>query len=127
MEQVGIRGILTDTTTFLSQPVSALMIFSVGFNFSLSSSSRSAITKISVIHFAYYAVVCLIAQAALFLIQDVDMLTRLAIFLYCMLPGSYLSPSLGRSEEEYQVSSGVCSILTLVCLAIVCVMVAVII
>ena len=127
MEQVGIRGILTDTTTFLSQPVSALMIFSVGFNFSLSSSSRSAIAKISVIHFAYYAVICLIAQAALFLVPDVDMLTRLAIFLYCMLPGSYLSPSLGRSEEEYQVSSGVCSILTLVCLAIVCVMTAVII
>ena len=127
LNAVGVGGIITEVTGFISQPVSALMIFSVGFNFSLSSSSRSAITKISVIHFAYYAVVCLIAQAALFLVPDVDMLTRLAIFLYCMLPGSYLSPSLGRSEEEYQVSSGVCSILTLVCLAIVCVMTAVII
>lgn len=127
MDQVGIRGILTETTTFLSQPVSALMIFSVGYNFSLSSGCRSAITRISVIHFVYYAVVCMIAQAALFLIPEVDMLTRLAIFLYCMLPGSYLSPSLGRSEEEYQVSSGVCSILTIVCLAIVCVMTAIIV
>lgn len=127
METVGIRGILTETTTFLSQPVSSLMIFSVGYNFSLSAGNRSAIMKISVIHFAYYGMVCLLAQAALFLVPGVDNLTRLAIFLYCMLPGSYLSPSLGHSEEEYQVSSGVCSVLTIVCLAIVCVLTAVVV
>ena len=121
LETIGIRGIITETTTFLSQPVSALMIFSVGYNFSLSKGSRSTIAKISVIHFAYYGIVCLLAQAALFLIPDVDNLTRLAIFLYCMLPGSYLAPSLGRSEEEYQMASGVCSILTLVTLSVVCI------
>lgn len=121
MDSVGIGGIVMETTTFLSQPVSALMIFSVGYNFSLSSSSRSAIAKISAIHFVYYAVVCLIAQAVLFLIPNVENLTRLAIFFYCILPGSYLAPSLGRTEEEYRFSSGVCSILTLVCLVIVCI------
>ena len=124
MESVGLAGILTETTGFLSQPVSALMIFSVGYNFSLSAGSRGAIFKISAIHFVYYALVCGIAQAVLFLVPNVDILTRLAIFLYCMLPGSYLSPSLGRTEEEYRVSSGVCSVLTLVCLAIVCVLAA---
>ena len=121
MDHVGIGGILTETTGFLSTPVSALMIFSVGYNFSLSEGSRSTIAKISVIHFAYYGLVCLLVQGVLFLIPDVDILTRLAIFLYCMLPGSYLAPSLGRNEEEYQIASGVCSILTLVTLAIVCV------
>ena len=124
MDTIGVRGIVTETTTFLAQPVSALMIFSVGYNFSLSEGSRSTITKVSVIHFAFYGVVCLIAQAVLSLLPDVDMLTRLAIFLYCVLPGSYLSPSLGRNEGEYQVASGVCSNLTVVCLAIVCVMAA---
>lgn len=124
MDTVGIRGVLTETTTFLSQPVSALMIFSVGYNFSLAPGSRSTIAKISFIHFAYYGVLCLIAQAVLFLIPGVDALTRLAIFLYCMLPGSYLSPSLGRTEEEYQISSGVCSILTVVTLSIVCILAA---
>lgn len=124
MDSVGIGGIITETTGFLSQPVSALMIFSVGYNFSLSAGSRSTIFKISGIHFVYYGIVCLIAQGALFLVPNVDSLTRLAIFLYCMLPGSYLSPSLGRSEEEYRVASGVCSVLTVVCLAIVCVMAA---
>jgi len=127
MDSVGIGGILTETTTFLSQPVSALMIFSVGYNFSLTEGSRSAIAKISAIHFVYYGIVCLIAQAVLFLVPDVDNLTRLAIFLYCMLPGSYLAPSLGRGEEEYQIASGVCSILTLVCLVIVCIMTAVLV
>lgn len=126
LDTAGIAGILTETTTFLSQPVSALMIFSVGYNFTLSAGSRKTIAKISVIHFVYYAAVCLVAQAALFLVPDVDILARLAIFLYCILPGSYLSPSLGRTEEEYQISSGVCSVLTLVCLAIVCVMTVVI-
>ena len=121
LETIGLRGIITETTTFLSQPVSALMIFSVGYNFSLAKGNLSTIAKVSVIHFVYYGIVCLLAQAALFLIPDVDSLTRLAIFLYCMLPGSYLAPSLGRSEEEYQMASGVCSILTLVTLAIVCV------
>ena len=121
LETIGVRGIITETTTFLSQPVSALMIFSVGYNFSLAKGSRSTIAKVSIIHFAYYGIVCLLAQAALFLIPDVDNLTRLAIFLYCMLPGSYLAPSLGRSEEEYQMASGVCSILTLVTLAVVCI------
>ena len=127
MDQVGIGGILTETTGFLSTPVSALMIFSVGYNFSLSEGSRSTIAKISVIHFAYYGLVCLLVQGVLFLIPDVDILTRLAIFLYCMLPGSYLTPGLGRTEEDYHIFSCVCSVLTLVCLAIVCVMAAVVV
>ena len=120
METAGIRGIVTESTTFLSQPVSALMIFSVGYNFSLAEGNRRDIFRISAIHFVYYGFVCLIAQGVLFLIPNVDSLTRLAIFLYCMLPGSYLSPSLGRTEEEYQISSGVCSILTVVSLLVFC-------
>ena len=51
-------------------------------------------------------------------------MTRWALLLYCMLPGSYLAPSLGRSEEDYTVASGVCSILTVVSLLIFCVMAA---
>lgn len=121
MDSVGLGGIVTETTTFLSQPVSALMIFSVGYNFTLAAGSRTDIVKISAIHFGYYGIVCLLTQGILFLVPGVDSLTRLAIFLYCMLPGSYLSPSLGRNEEEYQVASGVSSILTLVILAIVCI------
>jgi hypothetical protein len=41
--------------------------------------------------------------------------------MYSTLPASYLAPSLGRSEDDYAVASGVCSILTLVSLAVFCV------
>ena len=124
LEKFGVLGVITETTGFLSQPISALMLFSVGFNFSLAKGSRKDVFRISALHFTGFAVACLIIQALLFLIPGVDTLTRLAIFLYCMLPGSYLAPSLGRNEADYQVASGVCSILTLVTLAIVCVMAA---
>lgn len=126
LESVGLAGIITESTSFLSQPVSALMIFSVGYNFSLAKGSRSAIIKISVIHFVMYAIFCVIIQLALFLVPGVDSLTRWAILLYCTLPASYLSPGLGRSREDYTVASGVCSVLTVTSLMVFCIMAAVV-
>ena len=61
---------------------------------------------------------------ALFLLPNVDSLTRWAVLLYCALPGSYLSPGLGRSAEDATMASGVCSVLTATCLAVFCVMAA---
>lgn len=126
LERVGIAGIITDSTTFLSQPVSALMIFSVGYNFSLAKGSREVIFRISAIHFAAFAVFCALIQLGLFLVPGVDALTRWAILLYCALPASYLAPGLGRSQEDYTVASGVCSVLTVTCLTIFCIMAALI-
>lgn len=126
LDAVGIGGIITESTSFLAQPVSALMIFSVGFNFSLAKGSRTAIFRISAIHFAVQAVFCVIIQAALFLVPDVDVLTRWAILMYCTLPGSYVAPSLGRSEEDFTVASGVCSLLTVTSLIAFCCMAAVV-
>ena len=125
MECAGVLGIVTETTGFLSQPISALMLFSVGFNFSLAKGRRKAIFQISALHFAVFALFALLIQGALFLIPNVDSLTRWAVLLYCMLPGSYLAPSLGRSEEDFTFASGVCSILTVVSLAVFCVIAAV--
>lgn len=124
LENFGLLGIVTETTGFLAQPISALMLFSVGFNFSLAKGSRKAIFQISAIHFTAFALFALVTQGALLLIPNVDPLTRWALLLYCMLPGSYLAPSLGRSEEDYTMASGVCSILTVVSLAIFCVIAA---
>ena len=124
MDSVGIGPVITETTTFLSTPISALMIFAVGYNFSLEKGSRSTIVKISVIHFSVFALFCLLIQGALFLVPNVDALTRWAILLYCTLPGSYLATGLGRSQDDYVMASGVCSILTVVSLLIFCVMAA---
>ncbi len=74
--------------------------------------------------FGAYIVVCLIAQAALCLLPGVDMLTRWAVLLYCVLPCSYLSPGMGSTQKEQAIGSGVCSVLTVVCLAVFCVLTA---
>lgn len=120
LDDVGIGGIITESTGFLGQPISAMMIFSVGYNFSLAKGNRTTIFKISLIHFAMFAVFCVIIQAGLFLIPDVDALTRWVLLMYCTLPASYLAPSLGRSQEDFTVASGVCSVLTVVSLIIFC-------
>ena len=103
-----------------------MMIFSVGYNFSLSSGNRSVIFKIATIHFVIYAVSGVLIQLGLSLIPNVDPLTRWATLLYCTLPASYLAPTLGRTEEDRAMASGVCSILTVVSLAIFCIMAAVV-
>lgn len=122
LDQIGVGPVITETTGFIAQPVSASMLFSVGYNFSLGEGSRRQIFRISAIHFSFFAAVCVIIQAALFLVSSVDASTRWAILLYCMLPASFLSPSLGRTEEDATVSSGVCSILTVACLIVFCLM-----
>jgi hypothetical protein len=60
----------------------------------------------------------------LFLLPSVDVMTRWAILMYCTLPASYLAPSLGRTQEDYTVASGVCSVLTVTSLIAFCVMAA---
>lgn len=124
LEAVGIGAVITESTSFLSQPVSALMIFSVGYNFSLAKGSRAAIVRISAIHFLMFAAFCLVIQGVLFLVPGVDSLTRWVILLYCTLPASYLAPGLGRSAEDYTMASGVCSVLTVTSLIVFCIMAA---
>lgn len=121
LENAGIDKIITETTGFLAQPVSAVILFSVGYNFSLKGESLKHTIKISAIHFGMFAVFCVIMQGVMFLLPSVDEKTRWALLIYCTLPSSYLSPGLGRSEEDYKVASGVCSLLTVVNILIFCV------
>ncbi len=124
LDSVGVGGILTESTSFLAQPVSAMMIFSVGYNFSLSKGNRRDIFRIAGLHFAMFAVFGLLAQLVLFLVPNVDAMTRWAMVLYFSLPASYLASSLGRTEKEATVASGVCSLLTVVSLLVFCVIAA---
>lgn len=124
LDAVGIGGIIRQTTGFLAQPVSAAMLFSIGFNFSLSRDNRGEILKIAGISFAFSAAACLIMQGVLFLVPGVDALTRWTVLLYCTLPASFLAPSLSRNHRESMISSGVCSILTVVTLISFCMIAA---
>lgn len=124
LDAIGVGGIIRGSTGFLAQPVSAAMLFSIGYNFSLSSENRKEVLKIAGIGFAFSAVACLVMQGVLFLIPNVDALTRWVVLLYCTLPASYLAPSLSRNEKESVLTSGVCSLLTVVTLISFCVIAA---
>ena len=120
MDSVGIGGILTDTTSFLSQPVSAMMIFSVGYNFSLDTQNRGVIFRITALRLIFFGLFGLAVQGLLSLIPGVDPLTRWSLLLFSLLPASYLAPSLGRSQQDLTMASGVCSVTTLFTLLAFC-------
>lgn len=121
LDRVGLLGVLTECTGFLGQPISALMIFAVGYNFSLDRENRGVILRLSGLHLMYFALWGLVIQGILSLIPGVDAMTRWALLLYTMLPASYLAPTLGRSQEDYTVASGVCSLLTIPTLIVFCI------
>lgn len=124
LNQIGIGKIITESTGFLGQPVSALMIFSVGYNFSISDQNRSDIFKLCAVHSLTFALIGGILQLALFLLPGITSMTRWAVLLFSFLPASYLAPGLGRNEQDHAVSSGVCSLLTIVTLVVFCVIAA---
>lgn len=116
----GILEIVTAVTEFLAQPVSVLMIFSVGYNFSMEQESRRKVLQAASLRFVVFAGIGILMQLILCLIPGVDILTRVALLMYYTLPASYMAPGLGRSQEDYTVASGVCSILTAVSLLVFC-------
>ena len=120
----GIGHVITEVTTFLGQPVSTLMIFSVGYSLSLSAENRGEILKLCLLRLIIFAVIGGVLQLLLFLIPDISPLTRWAMLLYCFLPASYIAPSLGKTEQDRTVASGVSSLLTVVTLAVFCIMAA---
>ena len=120
LNAVGFGPVITETTGFIAQPVSAVILFSVGYNFSLGEGSRDKIFRICIIHVLYFAIFGALGQLALLLVPNVDPLTRWALLIYSTLPASYLAPAMGRSEEDYTLASGVCSITTVVTLIVFC-------
>lgn len=120
LNSVGIGGIITQTTGFISQPVSAVMLFSVGYNFSISSENRKPILRLCAVHFAVFALFGLIILGVMCLLPSVEPATRWAILMYSTLPASFITPGLGRTQEDASVASGVCSILTVVSLLVFC-------
>ena len=122
LDEVGVAPVITETTEFLAQPVSAVMLFGVGYNFSLGKGNRKKIFAISAIHFVSFSVVAAVVfQLAIGLMGQVDDMTRWALLLYCLLPSSFLAPSLGKNQEDATVASGVCSLLTALTLVGFCV------
>lgn len=117
----GILGIVTETASFLTQPISALMIFCVGYNFTMAAGHRREIFRVSAVHLAYTAGFGGVIQLLLLLLPQVDPLTRWAVLLFTTLPPTYIATTVGRKDADYTLASGVCSILTVVTLVVFCV------
>ena len=118
LEGVGVMALLTECTSFVSDPISALMLFCVGFNFSFTKADRAAIFTVSGAHLLLHLAFAGAAQLLLSLFPSVDPMTRWVMLLYFTLPGSYLTPALGKTETDQKVISSVCSLLTLFCLVV---------
>ena len=121
LNEIGIGSIITEMTGFIAQPVSAVILFCVGYSFSLGKRNRKHVFQICGLHFVFFAVICALIQVALCFVPMVESETRWAILLYCALPGSYLATGLAKTQEESTIAANVCSILTVVCLSIFCV------
>lgn len=126
LNDMGIGGVITKSTEFLAQPVSAVILFCVGYNFSLGEGNRRQIFQICGLHLIIFAVFCAIMQGMLFFVPSVEMETRWSILLFCALPGSYLAAGLGKTKEDSAIAASVCSVLTVVCLVIFCIMAVVV-
>lgn len=126
LNSIGIGKIITETTGFLAQPISAVILFCVGYNFSLGKENRKDIFQICVLHFCLFALFCGIIQGVLCFVPNVSAETRWSILLYCSLPGSYLAAGLGKTREDSAVAASVCSILTVPCLIVFCIMAAIV-
>ena len=121
LDQAGVMPVITAVTEFIAQPVSALMLFSVGFGLAISDGNRGMILRLSAIHFLLLAGAGVVMQGILCLLPAVEAQTRWAILMYTTLPGSYIAASLGHTQEEKEMASGVCSLLTIVSLIFFCV------
>ena len=121
LARVGLLGAVTGTAEFLSRPLTTVMLFSVGFTFSLSAENRGQILKLSLGHFLAFGLYGLAMQGIMLLIPSVDALTRWVMALYFTLPASYLAAGLGKNSREGAIASGVSSITTVLSLLAFCV------
>ena len=126
MQGIGVDQIVTDTFDYLSQPVSMIMLFCVGYNFTMTPENTREILKMSAVHVVVFLIVGLVLQGALCLFPGVDAMTRWTMVIYAILPASFLLPSFGKCQLDSNITSGVCSVTTAVTLAAFC-MVAVIV
>lgn len=117
LEAAGIAPVLTATADFIAAPVSAVILFSIGYNFSLARKGLGPILRVCGLHLVVCAVLLLIVEGGLFLVPGVAAETRWAVLLFCLLPSGYIAPGLGRNQEEYTLASGVCSLTTVVTMA----------
>lgn len=126
LERMGALGIITESAGFVAAPTSALMLFSVGYNFSLDRECWDTVAKIAGRLFTISALSALAALAVFRFVPGVEDTTKYVMVLYCAMPASFLAPGLGKTAEDAKIASCVCSVLTVAGLLCFCVIAALI-
>ena len=121
LDGAGVGGLVTETMSFLCSPVSAVILFCIGYTFSLEEIRRGGVLKTCLVFWGMFAVMCVVLELALLLVPGTPMETRWAVVLFTMLPPTFMMPTLGRTREETAYGSGVCSLCTLGTLVVFCV------
>lgn len=120
LERAGVLSVITESAGFVAGPTSALMLFSVGYNFSLDRECWDTVARIAGRFLAVSAASAALALAAFRLVSGVEPQTVWVMLLYCVMPSSFLAPGLGKTDEDARIASGVCSVLTAAGLACFC-------
>lgn len=113
----GVDPLVTTTADFLCAPISCVILVTIGYTFSFRECAHGGALKLSAVIWGVFSLQCLLIQGLLCLVPDTVPETRWAVFLYAFLPPSYLAPGLSRGKDSVT-ASGVCSICTIMTLAI---------
>jgi len=122
LESIGFDTVLNKATSFMAAPVSAVIVFTIGYTFDLSGEDLRAELRTCASRLILFTSFCLILQGALFLVPNVAPETRWAVLLYYMLPAPYPLSALGKNDSEQRFGSGVCSLGTVITLIVFCIM-----
>lgn len=114
---VGVDTLITTTVDFLCEPISCVILVTIGYHFSLKECAQGGAFKLCAVIWGVFSLQCLLIQGLLCLVPDTVPQTRWAVLLYAFLPPTYLAPGLSRGKESV-IASGVCSICTIMTLAI---------
>lgn len=113
----GADLLITTTADFFCAPISCIILVTIGYTFSLRQCAQGGALRLCAIMWAVFAAQCLLIQGLLSLVPDTVAETRWAVLLFCALPPTFMAPSVSR-EEDRAVAAGVCSICTVMTMAV---------
>ncbi len=113
----GVDLLITTTADFFCAPISCIILVTIGYTFSLRQCAQGGALKLCAAMWAVFAAQCLLIQGLLSLVPDTVAETRWAVLLFCALPPTFMAPSISR-EEDRAVAAGVCSICTVMTMAV---------
>jgi Predicted permeases len=106
-------GILTSTISFISAPISALILLVIGFGIEFSRANVKAAFKTILIRIGIYVVLCEVVYFVLASLVPMSSQMKWAVIMLFILPPPFVLPIFIKKEEEQQYVSTSLSLYTL--------------